>query len=67
VIMKIESRIPQSSLATNNWRSDASLHESWQALIRFCEQLQHGEIEKIKIQDGVPVLAEIATKKIKFI
>jgi hypothetical protein len=34
--------------------------------IRYCAELGHGEIEKLKIQDGLPVLAEVAVKKIKF-
>jgi len=28
--------------------------------------LQHGEIERLKIQDGLPVLAEVTKKKVKF-
>jgi hypothetical protein len=43
-----------------------SLHPAWQALIRFCRDLGHGEIERIKIQDGVPVSAEVVTKKIRW-
>ena len=30
----------------------------WVRLIQFCQQLGHGEIEKLKIQDGVPVIAD---------
>jgi hypothetical protein len=39
---------------------------AWLAFIHYCQQLGHGEIEKLKIQDGLPVLAEQAFKKIKF-
>ncbi len=42
------------------------LHPAWLALIRFCAELRHGEIECLKIQDGLPVLAEVTKKKIKF-
>ncbi len=42
------------------------LHPAWVAFIRYCERLGHGEIEKLKIQDGLPVLAEITTQKVKF-
>jgi hypothetical protein len=42
------------------------LHPAWMAFIRYCERLGHGEIEKLKIQDGLPVLAEITTQKVKF-
>jgi hypothetical protein len=34
--------------------------------VRFCVELRHGEIECLKIQDGLPVLAEVTTKKVKF-
>jgi len=52
-----ESFIPESR---------ATVHPAWSAFVRFCERLQHGEIEKLRIQDGLPVLAELTTKKIKF-
>lgn len=42
------------------------LHPAWQALIRFCREVGHGEIERIKIQDGLPVSAEVVTKKIRW-
>ena len=41
-------------------------HPSWRELIRFCEQLQHGEIDRLIIQDGLPVLAEMTRQKVKF-
>ena len=44
----------------------SSLHPSWRAFVHYCAELQHGEIEVLKIQDGLPVLAEITRKKIKF-
>jgi hypothetical protein len=42
------------------------LHPAWQRLIDYCIQLGHGEIEKLKIQDGLPMTAEVTTRKIKF-
>ena len=42
------------------------LHHAWRAFIRYCAELQHGEIEVLKIQDGLPVLAEVTKKKVKF-
>ena len=54
-------------------RSDAvnrldieGLHPLWRVFIRYCAELRHGEIERLCIQDGLPVLAESTTKKIKF-
>jgi hypothetical protein len=46
--------------------ADKSIHPAWLALIRYCSELQPGEIEVLKIQDGLPVLAEVVRKKIKF-
>jgi hypothetical protein len=43
-----------------------SLPPAWREFIRYCRDLRHGEIERLSIQDGLPVLAEITTKKIKF-
>jgi hypothetical protein len=42
------------------------LHPAWGVFIKYCERLNHGEIEKLKIQDGLPVLAEVTTQKVKF-
>ena len=42
------------------------ISEEWARLIRFCQQLGYGEIEKLKIQDGVPVIADIVREKVKF-
>jgi len=42
------------------------LHPAWFALIRHCKSLGYGEIERLVIQDGIPVLAEVTRKKVKF-
>ena len=42
------------------------LAPAWREFIRFCRDLQHGEIERLSIQDGVPVLAELTKKKVRF-
>lgn len=44
----------------------ATVHPAWERLMRYCAELGHGEIEKLKIQDGLPVAAEVTTRKIKF-
>jgi len=44
----------------------SGLHPAWRALIRFCREVGHGEIERIRIQDGLPVSAEVVTKKIRW-
>lgn len=43
-----------------------SLHPAWQVFLRFCEQMKHGEIARLKIQDGLPMAAEVTTTKVKF-
>lgn len=43
------------------------IHPVWYAFIRFCEELRYGEIERLKIQDGLPMAAEEVKKKIKFV
>jgi hypothetical protein len=30
-------------------------------------EMGHGEIENLKIQDGLPVLAEVTRRKVKFV
>jgi hypothetical protein len=47
-------------------RCDDELHPAWREFLCFCARLQHGEIERLKIQDGLPVLAEVTTRKVKF-
>lgn len=42
------------------------VHPAWLRLMRYCAELGHGEIEKLKIQDGLPMAAEVTTRKIKF-
>jgi hypothetical protein len=42
------------------------LDPAWLEFIRFCTELRHGEIEQLKIQDGLPLLAETVRQKIKF-
>ena len=42
------------------------IHPTWYAFIKFCESLGHGEVERLKIQDGLPMLAEEVKKKVRF-
>jgi hypothetical protein len=47
-------------------RGEPLLPKQWQAFIAFCRELGHGELQVLKIQDGLPVLAEIVSKKVRF-
>jgi len=51
---------------TSGMRTSADVHPAWVRLMRYCEELGHGEIEKLKIQDGVPVIADVVREKVKF-
>jgi hypothetical protein len=46
-------------------RPSQTLHPAWAALIRHCQEMGFGEIERLKIQDGVPVMAERSIQRIK--
>jgi hypothetical protein len=43
------------------------VHPVWYAFIKYCETIQNGEIERLKVQNGLPMLAEEVKKKIKFV
>jgi len=47
-------------------QSEVPLPAGWIAFIRYCRELGHGDIEQLRIQDGVPVLAEMTRKKVRF-
>jgi hypothetical protein len=47
-------------------RTRPVVHPAWERLMRYCAELGHGEIEKLKIQDGVPVIADVVREKVKF-
>jgi hypothetical protein len=49
-----------------NGYPDILLHPAWRNFVRYCAELRYGEIERLSIQDGLPVLAEVTTKKVKF-
>lgn len=39
-------------------RKGPALHPAWLAFIRHCRDLGFGEVSQLKIQDGLPVMAE---------
>ena len=53
----------QEPAAAPGSHSSLSLHPAWSSFLRFCGELQFGEIERLKIQDGLPVMAELTTKR----
>jgi hypothetical protein len=59
IVPKHPDRSPQRA-------ADKSIHPAWLALIQYCRELGHGELERLCIQDGVPVMAEHVRQKVKF-
>jgi len=57
------SRPIRLSLTTE---AEHALPPAWREFIRYCQDMRHGEIERLSIQDGVPVLAEVTKKKVRF-
>ena len=55
-----------SQKSVTRYDAGAALHPAWRAFVCYCAELQHGEIEKLRIQDGLPMLAEVTRKKVKF-
>ena len=42
------------------------VHKNWGDFIRYCEKIGYGEIQNLRIQDGIPQIAEVVKKKINF-
>lgn len=59
------NRKPQVAIA-EELGGEKILHPAWRAFVRYCLELKHGEIQLLKIQDGLPVIAEVTRKKVKF-
>jgi hypothetical protein len=57
---------PELARRVSEPRTSTSVHPAWLRLMRYCAELGHGEIEKLKIQDGLPMTAEVTTRKVKF-
>jgi hypothetical protein len=51
---------------TSGARANEDVHPAWLRLMRYCAELGHGEIEKLKIQNGLPVIADVVREKVKF-
>jgi len=65
--MQNQNGFKNGAVVQNSIRpTDRALHPAWSAFIHYCFELEHGEIETLKIQNGLPVLAEVTRKKIKF-
>jgi hypothetical protein len=45
---------------------DFEINPTWLKFIRFCQSLDCGEIDKLKVLNGVPVLAQKIMQNTKF-
>jgi hypothetical protein len=57
----------RAAALTDKKPANYPLNPAWLSFIRYCGGLQHGEIDRLKIQDGLPVLAEVTRTKVKFV
>ena len=60
------AKIPPLPAVEHKELAVKSLHPAWRALHPVLRATEHGEVECLKIQDGIPVLAEVTRKKVKF-
>lgn len=58
-VKKVNEKVPVGKLIR--------VHPFWYSFIKYCEAIKNGEIEKLKIQNGLPMLAEEVKKKIEFV
>lgn len=58
-LKKSNEEVPRSNLIR--------VHPVWYSFIKYCEEIQNGEIERLKIQNGLPMIAEEVKRKINFV
>lgn len=58
-LKKLNEEVPTSKLIR--------VHPIWYSFIKYCEEIQNGEIERLKVQNGLPIIAEEVKRKIKFV
>lgn len=65
--MRDENQVQDSvdSKRLNRAEHSNGLHPTWEALIRLCEKLQFGELEKVRIQNGLPMTVEVVRTKMR--
>ncbi len=66
MLKEVRIRLDGDEAEARNSEASSGLHPAWQEFVRFCQEMGFGEIETLKIQDGLPVLAEVTKKKVKF-
>ena len=56
---------PLKAIATP--RVSVAIHPAWLKLIELCRVMGFGELERVKIQDGVPTVAEVVKERVKLL
>ncbi len=42
------------------------IHPAWLSFMEYCNSVRSGEIETLKIQNGLPVMAEEVKRNVRF-
>ncbi len=66
MLKAVRIRLNGDEPEARNSEASSGLHPAWGEFVHFCQEMGFGEIETLKIQDGLPVLAEVTRKKVKF-
>jgi hypothetical protein len=45
---------------------EPAISSQWIEFIKFCNRVGFGRIERLEIQNGQPLIAEVVTKRVKF-
>lgn len=65
-VRNTDGRLNSDEAHSNHSRAVEQLHPAWKNLIVLCEKIGFGELERLKIQHGLPVAADTVLKKIRF-
>ena len=63
--MNREQPAAAESHAGRRREDENTIHPAWRELMSLCARLGYGEIERLKIHDGLPVMAELTRQKVK--
>ena len=66
VLPNTKSREQQGIPASERPQQVIPLPPEWRSFLSFCERLGNGEIHELKIQDGLPVVAQAVTRRVRF-
>ena len=65
--MPVEIRAKETGCVGDDLSQLLRVHPAWAKVIELCREIGYGELERVKIQDGLPVIVEVATRRIKLV